>query len=112
MPTPYQFFGTVASLLVLLAAFISNYYFGLSWIAGYLIAINLVAFAMCGYDKGIAHTNATRVPELIFYAVALIGGAAGLLVGMVKFRHKTKKASFQFGLMIILILQLAVARFL
>jgi uncharacterized membrane protein YsdA (DUF1294 family) len=36
-----------------------------------------------------------RVPEKVFLALAFFGGPAGALAGMVIFRHKTAKTSFQ-----------------
>lgn len=77
-------------------------------LVAYLVASNIVALGLCGYDKGIAGGTSTRIPEIVFFGVALIGGTAGLLVGMLLFRHKTQKASFQFGFAIVLLLQVAV----
>jgi uncharacterized membrane protein YsdA (DUF1294 family) len=73
------------------------------WI--YPIAINLASFVLCWYDKMIAASNRVRVPELVLLTSALIGGSAGLLIGMKLFRHKTIKASFQFWLVVVLATQ-------
>jgi uncharacterized membrane protein YsdA (DUF1294 family) len=80
-------------------------------ILSYIIAVNLTSFILCGYDKGIAGSSSTRVPEAVFFGSALIGGSAGLLFGMNLFRHKTQKASFQFVLALILALQIVCWRF-
>ena len=71
----------------------------LSW----LMAITLVTFLTYGYDKAIAGSERTRVPEKVLRALALAGGTIGALVGMRIFRHKTAKGSFRakFGLVII-----------
>lgn len=85
---------------------------GLSFFAAYAISVNLTALLICGYDKSIAaQENKERIPESLLLGIALVGGSAGLLVGMMKFRHKTTKASFQLMLAIILLLQVAVVRY-
>lgn len=76
----------------------------------YLVSCNVVAFAICGYDKGIAGGDSTRVPEIVLFGTALIGGTAGLLFGMTFFRHKTQKASFHCGLALVVLVQVLVAR--
>lgn len=55
-------------------------------------------------------SGAWRVPELVFYGIAALGGSVALLVGMPLFRHKTKKGRFQFTIAAILIAQLLVLR--
>ena len=61
-----------------------------------LIAINISAFILCGYDKRCAINQKRRIPEMRLFLIAFFGGSAGLLLGMHVFRHKTKKISFQF----------------
>ncbi|MCC3376886.1 DUF1294 domain-containing protein [Cohnella sp. REN36] len=63
----------------------------------YLVAINVIAFFMMGYDKTQAMHRERRVPEKRLFAVAAIGGAFGMLMGMRVFRHKTKHRSFTAG---------------
>jgi len=58
--------------------------------------MSLCTFVVCAHDKTAARNKSTRVPEVFFYVLAAFGGAAGLLLGMYLFRHKTKKAKFQF----------------
>ncbi len=60
----------------------------------WLVAINLVAFLTYGYDKMIAGTGRMRVPEAVLLGLAAVGGAAGALLGMLLFQHKTSKVSF------------------
>lgn len=63
-----------------------------------LIAFNLIAFFQCVIDKQQAIKQRWRIPEIQLIAPVLIGGLPGLLIGMILFRHKTKKASFQLKL--------------
>jgi len=63
----------------------------LSWLA----CINAVAFLFFGFDKLRAVIGGFRVPELVLHGLALLGGGAGGLAGIVLFRHKIRKAGFQ-----------------
>ena len=63
----------------------------------YLAVINVVGFFMFGYDKSMAVRKRRRVPEKNLFLVAAIGGAAGAMIGMRAFRHKTKHLSFTIG---------------
>ena len=56
--------------------------------------LNLITFAMFGIDKGKAKKGASRIPEKVLFSLSIFGGLIGGWVGMVIFRHKTKKASF------------------
>ncbi|NDC37113.1 MAG: DUF1294 domain-containing protein [Proteobacteria bacterium] len=74
------------------------------------LAITAAAFALMGFDKGISGSGASRVPERILWGVAALGGSLGIFLGMQFFRHKTRKASFQFVLIGIFVLQLMLAK--
>jgi len=63
-------------------------------VGAWLVAINLVAFLTYGYDKAVAGSGHTRVPERVLLILALAGGTVGALAGMWVFRHKTAKKSF------------------
>jgi uncharacterized membrane protein YsdA (DUF1294 family) len=60
----------------------------------WLIAVNVVAFLAFGYDKAMAQTGATRIPEALLLALTVLGGAIGSILGMIVLRHKTQKTSF------------------
>lgn len=75
----------------------------------YFVSINLIAFTLMGIDKKRAVKNKFRIPERTLFFVAFIGGAAGGLLGMKYFRHKTKHKKFTAGFPIILILWAAAA---
>ncbi len=65
--------------------------------AVYLIGMNLIAFALFGYDKSCAQRGAWRVSEKALMLFALAGGSAGALAGMRVFHHKTRKPLFAIG---------------
>lgn len=78
-------------------------------LAVWLIAINLVTFAVYGADKRRAQRGAWRVPEKTLFLLPLLGGSVGALLGMRVFRHKTKHWYFVWGVPAILLAQLALA---
>lgn len=52
--------------------------------------ISLITFLFYGRDKRLARRHEWRVPEKTLLGLGLLGGAAGALLGMQVFRHKTK----------------------
>jgi uncharacterized membrane protein YsdA (DUF1294 family) len=78
----------------------------------YLLAVNLVLFAMMGIDKYKARKGLWRIPEKTLFVTAILGGSIGGILGMKLFRHKTLHNSFRFGFPAILIAQLALAGYL
>lgn len=73
----------------------------------YLIIVNLAAFLLMGIDKSKAKRGAWRIPEMVLFLSAIIGGSIGANLGMQIFRHKTKHKSFAIGMPLILVLQIA-----
>ena len=59
-----------------------------------IIVINLIAFALCAYDKFAAKLGIRRIPEKVLLGIAAAFGSAGMLGGMFLFRHKTKHKNF------------------
>jgi uncharacterized membrane protein YsdA (DUF1294 family) len=76
---------------------------------GYLLIINIIAFALMGADKKKAQAKAWRIPEKTLFLSAILGGSIGAIVGMQVFRHKTKHWYFKYGMPAILILQILAA---
>ncbi|MED9904012.1 MAG: DUF1294 domain-containing protein [Lachnospiraceae bacterium] len=72
----------------------------------YFLLINLTGFCLMGIDKRKAIKGAFRIPEATLFIVALIGGSIGSIMGMYTFRHKTRHATFVYGMPAILILQI------
>lgn len=75
----------------------------------YLLAVNLVTFALFVYDKLRAEQGRarSRVPEVVLLGLSLVGGAVGGLVAMRLVRHKTRKWYFSWGLPAMIFLQVA-----
>ena len=67
-----------------------------SGLLAWLVAINVTAVATVWYDKKIAGTGKTRVPELVLVALAFAGGWLLGFVAMRLFHHKTGAGSQDF----------------
>lgn len=74
----------------------------------YLIVVNIIGFAMMGIDKQRAIRGAWRISEASLFLTAIIGGSLGCILGMQKFRHKTKHWYFKYGMPSIFFLQIMV----
>lgn len=70
-----------------------------SWFA----AFSAVTFLAFGLDKWRAARSGLRVPESLLAGLGALGGWPGGLMGMILFRHKTGKWTFQFKYAIALI---------
>ena len=60
----------------------------------YIIVINIIGFFICFIDKQKALYNKYRIKEKTLFLISLIGGCVGFYLGMILFRHKTKKLKF------------------
>lgn len=69
------------------------------WIIGGFLAVmvlpQIIPFIVYGVDKLLAKAGTHRVPEAGLLAVSFLFGGLGSLAGMLIFRHKIKKLSFQ-----------------
>ena len=72
----------------------------------YLLVINLIGFFIMWYDKRKAQRGSWRTPEKTLFTITLLGGGIGTIIGMYKFRHKTKKMRFTIGFPTILITEI------
>jgi len=59
-----------------------------------LLALSILTFLLFGYDKNAARTHQWRIPEKVLLGLSILGGAAGGLLGMLTFQHKTRKNYF------------------
>lgn len=74
-----------------------------------LAAINIVAFFAMGSDKrkSMRGGNLDRTPEGLLFFMATMFGSLGVYLGMLTFRHKTKKWYFQLGIPLLILQNLA-----
>ena len=78
----------------------------------YLIAVNVVGFAMMGIDKNRAKRGEWRIPEKTLFTCALLGGSLGTTLGMSTFRHKTKHWYFKYGMPLNLVVQVLLINYI
>ena len=71
----------------------------------YLLTINAAGFFSMLADKHKARKNLWRIPERVLMTVAVLGGSAGILLGMYTARHKSKHLKFTLGVPLILAAQ-------
>jgi uncharacterized membrane protein YsdA (DUF1294 family) len=100
------FAGLLAFLLTtILAAVLAVS--GLDVVLSWLVAITLVTFLVYGYDKLVAGSGRTRVPEAVLLALTFAGGTLGALLGRWLFRHKTRKTGFRIRFWLVVAVQIA-----
>ena len=90
----HQYFGALALLVAggLLAWLRWSTRF--SWLAAWLLAINVTTFLAYYYDKRGAGRGWLRVPEQLLHFLAIVGGSPAALLAQSLLRHKTAKGSF------------------
>jgi uncharacterized membrane protein YsdA (DUF1294 family) len=79
------------------------------FVAVYLGVLNVVTFAIFGFDKAAAADKRSRVPERALLSLAALGGSPGALLARPVFRHKTRKQPFSAWLTLIVFAQVAAA---
>jgi len=82
------------------------------WLALWVAALSIAAFGVYGYDKGQAQRGGGRVPEVVLWLLAALGGSPGAFIAMRAFHHKTSKTSFQIVFWVIVAAQVALIAFL
>ena len=76
-----------------------------------LLAVNICAFLLMGYDKKLAQTHQRRISEKALLTSAMLGGSLGSGIGMLYFRHKTSKNSYLVKFWSIVIIQILLLSF-
>lgn len=84
----------------------------IKYICIYIAIINFIGFFIMWYDKHQAKWGKWRVPEKTLFIITLLGGSIGTILGMYKFRHKTKKLYFTIGFPTILISEIGLIIYL
>ncbi|MER8848566.1 DUF1294 domain-containing protein [Mesorhizobium australicum] len=75
-------------------------------VIGYVLAVNLLAYAAMAFDKARAENSLQRIPESTLLSLAMIGGSIGTVIAQQTIRHKTRKEPFRSTLVGIVLLQL------
>ena len=81
-------------------------------ILGYLLAINITYFLLYGIDKYKAKKGRWRISEATLLLIAVIGGSIGEWAGMRLWHHKTMHKKFKYGILLIIIMQIALVAYL
>ena len=108
--SPHVIFGGLAVLISLALAIAVAINFEVTPLVAWLIGINCGAIFFMGLDKSLARSASLRTPETVTFVMALLGGSPGVLLGIHVFRHKTRKAAFQFVLLLIFAAQALLLR--
>ena len=77
-----------------------------------LLLINVLSFFLFKIDKKNSIIGKRRVYELALCFVTLSGGTIGSLMSMQIYRHKTRKKSFIFKIVMIIAIQCSILIFL
>lgn len=77
------------------------------WIIIYIM-LNTVTYFIVAIDKYRAIKRKWRISEKTLFLLSIFGGALGVYVGMMIFRHKTKHLKFKIGIPIIIIIQIII----
>jgi uncharacterized membrane protein YsdA (DUF1294 family) len=110
---PHLFYAILSCGIVVVVMFLSASFFPrLSLYESFLLAINTAALLCMGLDKSLASSPAMRIPETTIFMLSLLGGVPGTLLGIHVFKHKTRKAAFQFVLLLIVAAQCGVVAML
>jgi uncharacterized membrane protein YsdA (DUF1294 family) len=108
----YLVYGLIAGLMTGAITFALWFSTELSLLGSFGVGINVGALFLTGLDKSLSRSGSLRIPEVIFFVMALCGGAPGTILGIHVFRHKTRKAAFQFVLLMIVVAQVYLVRLL
>lgn len=72
----------------------------------YMGIVSIVLLILMGMDKSRAKNHEWRIAERTLFTLAIAGGAAGGVLGMYLFRHKTRHNRFAFGFPLLAALQI------
>jgi uncharacterized membrane protein YsdA (DUF1294 family) len=101
-------YSLAAVLLSLILFLILHFTTTWMWYLKWLVATNVVAILLYGFDKTLAVTQSglgqtRRTPNIALHLISLLGGFIGAFIGRLLFRHKSNfRQNPQFLLIIIL----------
>ena len=107
MANPYWRFGLLSLGSSFVLALVLSFAF--SPIVAWLVSVNIAAIILFRYDKSVAGSGQTRVPEAILLLLEAAGGTAGAAIAMwfIRPRHKTRSGGFIALYLLILFIQFA-----
>jgi uncharacterized membrane protein YsdA (DUF1294 family) len=94
MRSPFIFFTLIFFLFGTTLFIAIKLSLSIDWGPAFFASINCVSLLMMAIDKRQAQTKAMRLPELLLFIMAAIGGTPAILSGSAIFHHKIRKASF------------------
>ena len=71
----------------------------------YVVIVSIISVIVTAMDKIRAINSGRRIPEILLFLLAALGGSTMMLVMMRLIRHKTKHKKFMIGIPIIIVLQ-------
>ena len=74
----------------------------------YLLLINIFSFIVAITDKNRAVKHSWRISENAMMFLAVLGGAVGLLMGLLICNHKTRRIKFMVGIPVIILIEVIV----
>ena len=78
-------------------------------VLGTVLLMNILGYLSMWSDKRRAIKGKYRISEKALFIIAILGGSLGSILGMQKFRHKTKHWYFKYGMPFILMVQIVIA---
>ncbi len=76
---------------------------------GVLAVVNTLAFVLMWTDKyRSGQAGVSRMPEGVLFFMAVVGGALGVYISMLVFRHKTRKWYFLLGIPLLIAQQVVI----
>lgn len=104
--------GFILFAITIMIALLLPKYTPLTEISAWLATVNVIGFLTGGLDKRLAIKKRFRIPGKVILALALAGGALGILLSLLVFRHKVKKGHFFIKIAAILLVQIVAVYFL
>jgi len=93
-------------ILLIIFMFFVWYFTKLSILYNYLLSLNFITILFYFFDKKISDTEKTRIPEKLFYFLAILGGSISAIFSQFFFHHKTNKKKFQLINLAIILIQI------
>ncbi len=78
------------------------------WVLAVYVVLSAVTLFVYRSDKARAENGTWRTPEKVLHLLELAGGWPGALVAQWRYRHKTRKVSYQISFWLIVVVNLVV----